>query len=247
MTTLFRADLAFVSSTGESGTTNLEVTLSRPLPALEDYDVMTLRGASFEDIAIYGSSRSSSAKILKDLGFDFEFYGVTYNQVIIRNNGYIAFTSDQSSRSDSEGVDFSDGATLDGLPVIAPLWGNYYYGSVRTLTRDAGTPDARFIVQWERDQGRQISYQYSSFRNSFEFQAVLYERDGRIEFRYQDVEDPNHRDGQSIATLSTVGLSDGSGRYEQVSFRGTGQRQHQDSIHIAPHSCYDRYQWRFFR
>ena len=50
-----RADLAFVSSTGESGHTNLEVTLSRPLPVLErvNYDVMTLTGAGFEDITNY--------------------------------------------------------------------------------------------------------------------------------------------------------------------------------------------------
>ena len=96
-----RADLAFVSSTGESGQTNLEVTLSRPLPALErDYDAVTLTGASFDEDITRDSSRSySSANLLRNLGFDFEFYGVKYNQVIIRKNGYIAFTSDKSSQT----------------------------------------------------------------------------------------------------------------------------------------------------
>ena len=212
-----RADLAFVSSTGESGETNLEVTLSRPLPVLErvNYDVVTLTGASFEDITNY--PQRSTTSVLRNLGFDFEFYGVKYNQVSIGTNGYIAFTNDlqRAGRHGDEGVDFSDGATLDRLPVIAPLWGQYDNGHFYTRAMGTGTPDARFIIQWER---REL-FGYSRPIDSYEFQMVLYEQDGRIEFRYQDVEDVSHINGPSIATISTVGISDGSGRYEQVSFR----------------------------
>ncbi len=104
------------------------------------------------------------------LGFDFPFYGQTYNQIYVGSNGLLTFGSGSTD------------PTNDPIPslqgpnnVIAPYWTNlnctgravYYY---------ADSVNQRFIISFN-------GVPHSGPTGYMAFQAVLYP-DGRIDFNY---------------------------------------------------------------
>ncbi len=103
------------------------------------------------------------------LGFDFTFYGNTYNSVRICSNGFLSFTSS------------SDAYSNDPIPggsepnnIVAPMWDDFNPASGGTVYYQAFA--GYFIVQWHQLP------QYPS-TGSFTFEAILYD-DGRIEYQY---------------------------------------------------------------
>jgi len=144
----------------------------------------------FDDI-----SRSRSTAILTNtndgvalanIGFGFNFYGTSYDNVWISSNGLLSFqnTPDDPGYPDPFSTDLTQNAGPN-RPIIAVLWddwstlapagGTVYY----TTLGQAG--NRQFIVQWDQVSG------YASSPSPVTFEVALFEKDGRIEFRYKDV------------------------------------------------------------
>lgn len=115
------------------------------------------------------------------IGFDFVFYGNTYDKVIITSNGYITF--DTSNTSWSYWTNYAIPSSSVPNDFIAPFWDDlnpYTGGSVYYLL--GGTaPSRRFTVEWYN-----VPHYYNTGAVSFE--VTLYEGSNNIVFRYKDVD-----------------------------------------------------------
>ena len=202
------------SAISESTAPQIVITLSSipwpPSSSVPHYTWETLSGANFEDIsAIVGvetfpdcGSCANDAHS-RSLGFDFEFYGQTYDTVAVQANGFVGFTTNKADIQGGVGSTSPQvirGATPGNVPIVAPYLddldprpaeSDFYAITLGT----AGTPDHRFIVQYS-------NYRVVTGDLRVTFQVVLYAEDGRIEFRYQTV--PNQ------GATAKVGISDGS-------------------------------------
>ena len=216
--TITNDDIVTVTLTGpasaisESTATQIDITLSIPLPPdvlNRSYIWETLSGSNFEDISSLdgvepfpdcGSCANDAHS--QSLGFDFEFYGQTYNTVAVQANGFVGFTTDPADIQggvSSTSSQVIGGATPGNVPIVAPyvddldprpVDSDFYATTLGT----AGTPDHRFIAQYS-------NYRVVTGEIRVTFQVVLYAEDGRIEFRYQTV--PNQ------GATAKVGISDG--------------------------------------
>ena len=90
------------SAISESTATQIDITLSIPLPpssSLPSYTWETLSGSNFEDISSLDGVRSLMTvevanRDFSNLGFDFEFYGQCISRSRFNTNGYLTFTDD---------------------------------------------------------------------------------------------------------------------------------------------------------
>ncbi|MFC2149913.1 carboxypeptidase regulatory-like domain-containing protein [Calditrichota bacterium] len=106
-----------------------------------------------------------------DMEFDFPFYGETYNEIYISDNGWISFTHDDSEWDN--GFDIPGG---DVTSMIAPAFHQWY------LRGEEG----QGIVYYECDEDRAVISWTPVYYEGWEgasFQAVLYP-DGNILFQY---------------------------------------------------------------
>jgi len=139
------------------------------------------------------------------IGFDFPFYGNTYNQVYIGSNGILTFGAGSSAR-------LNDAIPTPGDPdnMIAMWWedldppeaGNIYY------YYDAA--EERFIVSFVNIR----RYLSPNGTGSYTFQAILYP-DGKISFQYGTMDPGSHADGLEGATVGIENI-DGSDGLEIV-------------------------------
>ena len=218
------------SATSESTATQIDITLSIPLPpssSLRSYTWETLSGSNFEDISglpvpeeaqkhEYDTSFSSpNIDFLRDLGFNFEFFGQEHQQVVVNPNGYVVFTDNTANSVDFKFEDnfgdqrFESGTEENKLPIASAFWHDLdIRDSDGIFTAIRGTaPNRRFIVQYENHE------HITTGLPRITFQIVLFETTGQIEFRYEDVSD-NHN-------FVAVGITDGTGtNFEEV---GIGQ------------------------
>ncbi len=125
-----------------------------------------------------------------DLGFDFKYYGISYNSIYFSSNGWLSF------------IDITDAAmTNDNIPstdnpngLIAPLWddldgsngGSVYYKQEPNM----------FIVEYKNWPG------YSGGVGPFTFQVVLY-KSGKIMVYYQTI--------SGSSNSATVGIENQDG------------------------------------
>ena len=228
--TITNDDIVTVTLTGpasaisESTATQIDITLSIPLPPdvlNRNYLVETLPGSDFEDISSVGEmyifvpGGNPNRDFLRDLGFDFEFFGQVHQKVTINTNGYVVFTDDDDNSLDFKLEDnfadqrFESGTEVNDLPIAAPFWGNLdiqLSGGIFTATRGTA-PNRRFIVQYENH--RRVLTGTPANDPRVTFQMVLFESTGQIEFRYEDVSNNQN--------LVAVGITDGTGtNFEEV-------------------------------
>ena len=239
-----------MTSINEGETTNIAITLSRPLtqflkdlPSNLDYIVSDpLPGSQYEDISSEGEEfefksplTNPNLDFVRNLGFDFEFYGQVHQQVVVNTNGYLTFTDDDAKTADFKLEDnfadqlFSDGTTRNDLPIAAPFWADLdiretseiYDGmSVMYTALRGDAPNRRFIVQ------------YANFEHIIDgnprvtFQIVLFEN-GQIEFRYVAVGDNQNN--------VVIGITDGTGtNFEEIGIGKTNtDRIVQDNTRIV--------------
>jgi hypothetical protein len=154
------------------------------------------------------ATAGSEAKVSEDdsyatlaIGFGFDFYGAVQKRVSVSSNGYVTFGQ---RRTEYANLPLPSGGAPDSL--IAPYWDDLdpaLAGRVLYL-REGSAPNRRLTIQWDS-----FGYYLSSGRATF--QVTLYERDGRIAFRYLAVTsgDPGHDRGAS----ATVGIQDASGHF----------------------------------
>ncbi|MEW5748784.1 MAG: hypothetical protein AB1793_08405 [Candidatus Thermoplasmatota archaeon] len=131
------------------------------------------------------------------LGFDFTFYGNTYNSVYISTDGYIQFGAGSYS-----GSHYTVPSTSGPENIIAPFWSDlvvyyptYNYGQVYYDTIGV-SPNQQFVVEYH-----QVSLDYEYDLLTFE---VILNETGEVWFQYQDM---NGVDG----SYATVGMEDSAG------------------------------------
>lgn len=106
------------------------------------------------------------------LGFDFSFYGITYNQVRICTNGWISFTS-TSTRYTNDPIP----AGGDPNTLVAPFWDDLDPGSGGLIYYWADIANQRFIVEYDG------VHHYPS-GNPETFQVIIY-ADGTLAYQYK--------------------------------------------------------------
>lgn len=108
------------------------------------------------------------------LGFDFNYYGSTYDEVRICTNGFLSFTSTDAA---FENRTIPDAAEPNGI--LAAYWDDLNVNADGVVYYKSEPENDRFIVQYDRvfrlATGTRVT-----------FQVILY-RDGSILFQYADV------------------------------------------------------------
>ena len=225
-----------MTSIDEDETTNIDITLSRPLTQFlkdltfnsRDYLVETLPGSNYVDISggntnLYTGGEHNREFFVDDLGFDFEFYGQTHRQVAISANGFLRFSSLNRGATNTRAYEdnFEDqlfasdsfinnvAVTVNDLPIAAPFWDDLDVRSSNGIFTELRgvAPNREFIVQYTHIDHRSTDGK----RPRLTFQVVLFEN-GKIEFRYVEV-------GTDHNTVA-IGITDGSGT--KAGFREVG-------------------------
>ena len=125
---------------------------------------------------------------MKPLGFDFEFYGSTFDDVNISMNGFFTFQNNFSVPRSRNYLSEVIPATSFNYTVY-PLWTDLINNGtqnpyIKTFGNTSDT-DQYFVIGWYN--AREYN---NSNKNSFE--AILYETTNVIEFRYDKINVSNH-------------------------------------------------------
>ena len=127
---------------------------------------------------------------MKSLGFDFEFYGQTFDEVNISMNGFFTFQSNFSVPRVRNYRSETLPATSFNYSVF-PAWSDYirrWSGNkspyIQTFGQTADT-DQYFVIMWDN-----VSEYSNGLKSTF--QAILYETTNEISFRYDELRIQNH-------------------------------------------------------
>ena len=125
---------------------------------------------------------------MKPLGFDFEFYGSTFDQVNISMNGFFTFQDNFSVSSSRNYLSEVIPATSFNYTVY-PLWTDLINNGTQNpyIKTFGNTSDTNqyFVIGW---------YDAREYNNNNlnSFEAILYESTNVIEFRYKKINVTNH-------------------------------------------------------
>ena len=193
---------------------------------LVPYDVNTRSEPALVDIGATGTAVDVSAGPAPvTLPFSFRFNGASVTDLHVMEGGFLSLDGPQASGPNGT----LDGTAFGGDRIIAPWWDeiDVTNGGVTSLVE--GDPGARTAtIQWTGVP--------AGGANQVTFQAVLFEANGRIEFRYLDVDDGGPAAGGASATIglqgngigtpfseNTAGVSDGTVvRLDPASVGGPG-------------------------
>ncbi|MEM7302364.1 MAG: DUF4347 domain-containing protein, partial [Pseudomonadota bacterium] len=172
--------------------------------------VYNATGGGFNDISVTGAglNQTDDDNDRISIGFDFNFYGTDYNELYVSSNGLITFGSGDSNWTNAT----LDGSASNGRALISVLWDDYNPAASGDVFYEVvGTPGNRqLIIQWD-----DIRHRNAGGSGNGTFQAVLHEIDGRIEFRYDDVNftGSTYDNGAS----ATIGVQSSDGQFYQYS------------------------------
>jgi murein tripeptide amidase MpaA len=121
-----------------------------------------------------------------DLGFNFDYYGQSYNSVSISTNGFLTFTSTSSAYGNA-GIP----TAAEPNALIAPFWDDLNPDNGGTIYYYADAAAQTFTVQFD-----QVVHYGGADPESFE---VVLHADGSILMQYQSVSD---------ASGATIGIED---------------------------------------
>ena len=237
------ATFSVTSPINEGGRAPITIDLNAPLTRAhaqstrtgeDGYDEEEFTSSSFEDISsIKGADFPvdvQNGSYLRNLGFDFWFYGKRHSHIAVHTNGFIGFTNDTANvetevNADNPAAapgnvgsgDDTPGVAPFVLPGLAPLLSPINYRNPNSLDPapafygahlGAGTPQERYIVQYTNAQVGTVS----DGRVSATFQVALYPS-GSIRFSYDSVP-------ASVQKVAKIGISngDGTGMYEEYSY-----------------------------
>jgi len=114
-----------------------------------------------------------------DLGFEFTYYGESFNQVRLCTNGWMSFTSTATSYNNDP---IPNGSEPNNL--IAPFWDDLNPGAGGDIYYYADEANGRFIAEWD-----QVSH-YGNTTDKVTFQVIL-TINGEILIQYKDMVDVN--------------------------------------------------------
>ena len=225
----------------EGGSATIGITLNNPLTLSQlfsrrsgqsGYTVEEYTGSNFEDISSIAGAAfpgdSNNMRYLRNLGFDFWFYGTQHSDIAVSTNGFVGFTDDLDNVeifTNPTPGNYQEGATPGAgtydLPTVAPLLSpiahvnqtppSSFYGA----RLGAGTAEDRYIVQYT-NAATLVSDPAATpqVRAASTFQVALF-ASGRIEFRYQNIP-------TTVLNVSKIGISDGTemvNTFEEFSYR----------------------------
>ena len=164
---------------------------------IQDYSVSSI---SYNFVSTSGTSVSLGDDQVSgaiNIGFDFCFYGTTYNQVYISSNGFITFTSGQGSGCCS-GVATPNSNSPNNF--IALNWTdlNPNYGGSIYYTTTGTAPNRQFIVTFDNIG------EYSNSSHTTKAQIILYETTNYIDINIE------HLDVNSHTFMEGIENQDGS-------------------------------------
>lgn len=163
------------------------------------YGFFDITGIGTDITGILGGDGTASGPI----GFPFEFYGATYEELFINANGFVSFQAPTVTNPwVNRQIPAVDG--VDGI--IAGLWADLEPQNFNGSVHIAGGPEV-LIVQWTN-----ASLFFGSADETVTFQIVLF-ADGNIEIYYEDVETAPFRSSSTVGIESIDG-TDGA----QVAF-----------------------------
>ncbi|MHA6264409.1 DUF4347 domain-containing protein, partial [Arenibacterium sp. CAU 1754] len=168
----------------------------------------------FTDISGTGTGLNigSNTTTLQSIGFNFEFYGVTYTQLFISDNGYVTFGGAFNSGNN---VDMSGGTAFGGNPAIAAYWDGLNpngVGSGDVFIQTTGAPGSQqFIIQWN-----DMTLDGVFGTESGTFQLILDEATGDIRVNFEDLD--FRGTGNDFGRSATLGIQDGTGSAVQLNF-----------------------------
>jgi len=161
---------------------------------------------TFEDISGTGTrvlAGLDDGTTFRNIGFNFSFYGTTYNQVGFSSNALMTFGGTNGNFSNQNFT----GSLSVNLPSIAPLWDDWQFfqgGTDAAYYQTLGAVGSRrFITQWNLAGG------FASSPSLITIQAVLFEGSNDILLRYLDVDSGDFR---AFGGSSTVGIRDTNGQ-----------------------------------
>ncbi|MGA1844143.1 MAG: hypothetical protein ACMUIS_06235, partial [bacterium] len=144
--------------------------------------------------------------VIQDIGFDFPFYGGSYDRVEVSSNGYLTFaTAATPSYNPISPTPVSPTHKNAPPDSIFAYWMNLrpnLGGGVYYRVDDADPACKRLVIEW-----RDIPQDASGA--GITFQAVLYECTGQVLLQYKDVTFFGPADGISCGADATVGINDG--------------------------------------
>ncbi|HEY0231192.1 MAG TPA: hypothetical protein VGC55_08065 [Dokdonella sp.] len=172
--------------------------------ALPDYAPSVTDGSGFIDITEDGTALGIGSEGIAGvtLPFDFNFYGVSSNQMCVSSDGFVLL-----DYAPCPGYAFYASQSLPSsyLPAAAilPLWeelvadtGDIYYATI------GSAPNRRFVVEWYD----RLPYGAS---DGFTFELILDESGGALAFQYQDVDTvPATSSGGALAAIGLQANAD---------------------------------------
>lgn len=139
-----------------------------------------------------------SMSTFKPIGFTFSFYGNSYTNFYVCNNGFISFSNDTCAYVNATII--TAGTPND---FIAPFWDDMYTGGHIYYQTTGTTPNQKLIVSFDGINP------YSTQASALSFQVVLHETSGMIELQYNDVDYGTTGYGGGLG--ATVGIENSSG------------------------------------
>ena len=169
-----------------------------------NYSVRDDLAGTFIDISATGTDSGIYANddgVELPIGFDFNFYGQTFNSVWVSSNGYLTF--DPTNVSDYSNDQIPNTTTPNSI--IAAFWDDLDLSNAGSiLYQTTGiAPNRQFIVMYN-----QVPH-ISDSGSSFTFEIVLLEADNSITIIYSALQNGSglYADGSN----ATVGIEDSSG------------------------------------
>ena len=132
------------------------------------------------------------------IGFDFKFYGNTYDKVGVSTNGYLIFGS-----TDNHCTNQDIPSTNNPNNIICAFWDDLYPPTAGKVYYQS-FPD-KFIVQWDGiphivDSGLPPP------RSSMTFQIILYRNSNAIKFQYKEMTNGQSTIKSADGRSATVGI-----------------------------------------
>jgi PKD repeat protein len=110
-----------------------------------------------------------------DIGFNFLYNSVNYNQIVVSSNGFLSFNTNSGIYYDN------DLANSPGRPLIAPLWDDLAgEGGSASYLLEGTAPNRILTVEW-----LYWKWPYFFTVSNISFQVKLYESTNQIEFIYR--------------------------------------------------------------
>ena len=160
-----------------------------------------------EDTELRDTGEDRDESIMVNLGFDFQYYGQTFDQLTICTNGWAAFGNWQQL-SDFRNRRIASGEGPNAQ--LAVFWDNLRTDNDSRILYYYDQPGGRFIVEWKN-----MDRLWGGNRRSETFELILFENwaeptytgDGVIIYQYQSVHNAQGTDtGNNDTPYATVGI-----------------------------------------